>query len=386
MKPEKRKHAKLSASSCERWWNCPGSVTACAKIPNPPNKYMAEGTVAHAFAERLLKDYETQRVNLEESIGTAVMQEGFEIEVTEEMVDAVLEYADYIRGVCAQNPGAVLKLEQRVELTEIDVDMFGTADCVMVVPFKAVHIFDFKYGQGKRVSAWENKQLLYYALGVMMQEDCTEFTVHICQPRVEDGFTSFTGTSDTIHMFEEELRMKAAEALSPTAPLIPGDWCKSTFCPNRVGCPALSGLAKALVASDFADPTDIRLLSIEHIQKVLKYEDVVKDWMSKVRDHAKELMLQGENIPGYKVVASQGNARWIDEDVVLAEFGDEFGDKMYTKKLISPAQLEKLAGKKRLGQDFREDYTVRPDNGFKIVEEDAKGEPVKTIKPQEDFQ
>lgn len=384
MKHEKRKHAKLSASSCERWWNCPGSVEACKNIPNPPNAYMAEGTVAHGLAEQLLKDLDFA-YKLEEMIGTVVMQEGFEIEITEDMVDAVKEYVHYVLNVKDELSGSVLYLEQRIELTEVDTDMFGTSDCILVVPFQTIHIFDFKYGQGKRVSAWENKQLLYYALGVMMQEDCTTFTVHICQPRVEDGFTSFSGTSDDIHVFEKELRMKAAEALSPTAPRIPGEWCKNTFCPARVGCSALSGITRDLVAKDFVETTDVRLLSLDHIQKVLKYEEVIKDWMAKVRDHAKELMLQGEVIPGYKIVAAQGNAKWIDEQVIVAEFEDEFGDKLYTKKLVSPAQFEKLAGKKRLGETFREEYTVRPDNGFKIVEEESKGEPVKIKKPQEDF-
>lgn len=375
-----RAHSVLSASSCERWWNCPGSVAACKTIPNPPNKYMAEGTVAHSLAEQVLRGKVI--VNL---IGTTVMQEGFEIEITEEMVDHVLEYTSYIIKIHQEAGCPPLILEEKIELKEVHVDLWGSPDCIMVIPFDTVHVFDFKYGAGKRVSAWENKQLMYYALGVMLREDCTKFIIHICQPRVEDGFTKYEGTSDDIFEFHKELQKRAEAALKKNAPLIPGDWCKSTFCPNRVGCSALHGLTNEVIAKDFESLPVVDSMSLSMIQKVLKYEDVIKDWMSKVRDHAKELMVQGEHIPGYKVVQGLGNARWVDEEVVIAEFEDEFGDKLFQKKLISPAQLEKLAGKKRLGPDFRDEYTVRPETGYKIVEESEPGAIIKSIKPEGDF-
>jgi hypothetical protein len=378
-----RAHSILPASSCERWWNCPGSVVACKDIPNPPNKYMAEGTVAHAIAEEALKD---RYKNLDSLIGTVRIQEGFEIEVTEEMIDAVIEYKSYVLQVWNDAGRPPILLEQKIELTEVNAVLFGRPDCIIVIPFKVVHIFDFKYGQGKRVSAWQNKQLLEYALGVMLKEDCSSFVLHICQPRLEDGVTKYEGTATEIEQFHVDLKAHAEAALTPNAPLIPGDWCKESFCPYRMMCPALHNLARDLTVSDFSAPAVVNTLSIDHIIKILKYEDTVKDWMARVRDHAKELMLQGEQIPGYKVVASIGHAKWIDEEGIIAEFGDEFGDKLYEeRKVLSPSQFEKLVGKKKLGKTFRDDYTVRPQNGFKIVEENEKGEALKTIKPQEDF-
>ena len=379
---KERKHSILPASSCERWWNCPGSVAACKDIPNPPNKYTAEGTVAHAVAESALRNPEQR---LDDLIGTTRMQDGFEIEITEEMIDAVDEFAEYVLKFWAASGMPELLLETKIELKEVNAVLFGTADVIMVVPFETVHVFDFKYGQGKRVSAWKNKQLMEYVLGVMLKEDCCKFVIHICQPRVEDGFSSYEGTSDEILQFHKEMGQRAAAALASKAPLVPGDWCKQTFCPARVTCPALHKLAGELVRQDFRAVAVVDTLHIDHIIKVLKYEDTIKDWMARVRDHAKELMLQGQEIPGYKVVQSFGHAKWIDEEVVVAEFEDEFGDKLWEKKLISPSRLEKLAGKKKLGKDFRDEYTTRPEAGYKIVETDEKGEPVKTIKAQEDF-
>lgn len=379
-----RTHSILPASSCERWWNCPGSVEACKDIPNPANEYMAEGTVAHRLAEWALKDPENE---LDSYIGKIMEQDGFDIEVTEDMVDNVLEYRDYVLKVQEAEGGYPLRLEQKIELEEVNAVLFGTIDCVMVVPFKVVHVFDLKFGQGKRVSAWENKQLMEYALGVMLEEDCADFVLHVCQPRVEDGFTSYHGSAEHMKIFAQELEQRADAALKPNAPLIAGDWCKGTFCPHRVNCPALHNLAGELTARDFSAPAVTDKLSIEHIVKILKYEDTVKDWMAKVREHAKELMIKGTDIPGYKVVQSLGHAKWVDEEVIKAEFEEEFGDKLYgERKLVSPAQFEKIAGKKRLGKDFRDDYTVRPEAGFKIVETEEKGEPIKLTKAEEDFQ
>ena len=48
-------HAKLSASSSERWLNCPGSIALIDKAPPPrESKYALEGTTAHECMEKML--------------------------------------------------------------------------------------------------------------------------------------------------------------------------------------------------------------------------------------------------------------------------------------------------------------------------------------------
>lgn len=379
-------HSKLSASASERWWNCPGSVKACENIPNPPTSYAAEGTVAHGLAEQVLYG-KKKRSWLATQVGEIIEQDGFDIEVTEEMVEAVETYFDYIATVMGDiGRGAILRVEEKITLEEVHAILFGTGDCVIVEPFKCVHIIDFKYGAGKRVSAYRNKQLMQYALGVMLKEDCPDFVLHIVQPRVEDGITSYAGTVSEMEEYHADLAKHVEAALDPKAPLIPGDWCKSSFCPNRAGCKALQSLTTEIAGRDFGETPIVETLSIPQILKVLKYEDTIKDWMSKVRDHAKELLLQGLDIPGFKVVKALGNAVWIDETAVRAEFEPEFGDKLYEKKFLSPAKFEKLVGKKKLGENFRDEYTRRPDNGYKIVETEKQGETVKLTKAQEDSQ
>ena len=50
------KHAVLSASSSERWLNCPPSARLCEAYEDKCSDYAAEGTDAHALCEFRLKE------------------------------------------------------------------------------------------------------------------------------------------------------------------------------------------------------------------------------------------------------------------------------------------------------------------------------------------
>lgn len=49
------KHAVLSASSSERWLNCPPSARLCENCDDRGSDYAAEGTDAHTLCEFRLK-------------------------------------------------------------------------------------------------------------------------------------------------------------------------------------------------------------------------------------------------------------------------------------------------------------------------------------------
>ena len=52
-----RAHALLSASSAERWINCPPSVALTKDMPDDVSPFAAEGTKAHELAETCLRAY-----------------------------------------------------------------------------------------------------------------------------------------------------------------------------------------------------------------------------------------------------------------------------------------------------------------------------------------
>ena len=55
---EVTQHSALGASSCKRWWHCPGSVSLSAGLPNESSDAAREGTAAHALAEQCLTYYQ----------------------------------------------------------------------------------------------------------------------------------------------------------------------------------------------------------------------------------------------------------------------------------------------------------------------------------------
>ena len=156
-------HSPVGASSCERWWNCPGSVALIKKAPTQkPNKYAVEGTVAHEIGASWLSVPNTS-ASLP-LIGDVWHEEGFEIKVTEEMLDAVGQYVNFIQALEKQ-----WETKAQIEVrTKISDKLYGTADAVISVDFNRLIVVDFKYGAGVKVTACENKQLMYYGLGALL--------------------------------------------------------------------------------------------------------------------------------------------------------------------------------------------------------------------------
>lgn len=373
-------HSKLAASSCERWWNCPGSIKATEKHPVKTSRYMAEGTVAHGLAaDCLQKEWGYEKLASFEGIEKSADE--FVITIDEEMIDVVWEYVEVVRSHIG--PGTIMIIEKKIEIPEVHKLLFATPDCILIQPYQWVKGFDLKYGAGKKVSAYENKQLLYYVLRYFIDEDVNEIEVYIVQPRIgDDHISAYPVDAAYMKNFQKELAVKAKAALSPKAPLIAGDWCHKTFCPVFNTCPTANKKAQALVAKDFEDAPPVNSLTIKQIVKVLDHQEFIKAFITKVVDYAKELAYQGENIPGYKLVKAYGNRAWSSEDAILADFEHKHGHNMFEpKKLKSPSKMEKVIGKKAVA-----DYAFKPDKGYKLVPADAKGEPVKLTNAKDDFE
>jgi hypothetical protein len=157
-----------------------------------------------------------------------------------------------------------------------------------------------------------------------------------------------------------------------------GTWCK--FCPALSICDAKTREVFAVVPKNSDPLPEPASLTIDQIVKVLKVSEAISDWAAAVHAHAEGLAQSGVPIPGYKLVQKRGNRRWIDEIAVETAFETLYGEEIYTKKLKSPAQLEKLVGK-----DEVKEYVEIPDNGTQLVPESAKGEAI-SAKPSQVFE
>ena len=155
------KHAVLSASSSERWINCPPSARLCENYEDKGSDYAAEGTDAHTLCEFRLK--QALGISTEDPIENLSWY-------NEEMEDCAAGYAAYVaelletaKQTCSD---PVVMIEQRVDFSRWVQDGFGTADCILIAD-GTLNICDYKHGKGVEVSAEQNPQMMLYALGAL---------------------------------------------------------------------------------------------------------------------------------------------------------------------------------------------------------------------------
>lgn len=394
-----RAHAVLGASSAHRWMACPGSIRQAAGKSSPPSRYAAEGTAAHELADWSL----THRQNPWRRIGETVKVDGFDIEITEEMADAVQLYVDTIRGPNGlMGEGDSLLVEQRFRLDRLHPGMFGTNDACIISPrTRTLTVVDLKYGKGHAVEARGNPQLRYYGLGALhaMAEDSVvqaaaieHVSLVIVQPRAphRDGpvRTENLAIMDLLE-WQADLLDAARATEDVFAPLVAGEHC--TFCAAAGDCPALRDKALAAAMAEFSGaqvvvPKDPGRLAPAEIARMLDAADLVDSWIAAVRAHALHSAEAGLPIPGYKLVDKRPTRRWrgdeADTTTGLRAIGMPPSMDLYAHKLLSPAQMEKLLPPSRRKE--MEALVERVSSGRNLVRDDD-ARPGRTPSVIEDF-
>jgi hypothetical protein len=375
-------HSKLGASSCKRWWNCPGSIALIDKMPdeNRSSKYSAEGTVAHDLAEQAFKNQWSKK-QIREQAGKTVTQDGFKIKIDKEMTEHVIFYVftiwtelrmqfDSVGGV---DNSQYLSIEKKFHLKAIDERAFGTNDASIAIPYEKLTVFDLKYGKGVKVVAEDNFQMLYYALGAYLEDEFSEIELVIIQPRIgdepEDKISRWSVTPEFMDTFAKDLKAAIKRTEDPKAKTEVGDWCK--FCAATAICPSQRQMIQEVALIDF-DDLDAELpkkeeMTPQQIANVLTRASLIENWVKSVRAMAQQEAQIGVVLPEYKLVESYGNRSWIDEDKVKKAFKAK-GDKIFGEpKLKSPAQLEKVVGKGKI-----DNYVQRVYKGTILVPESDK--------------
>lgn len=402
-KVQDKDHAELGPSSWDRWSNCPGSVALCDGIPNTTSRYAAEGSVAHEVADRVLREEVASAADL---LGQTFEIEGFQIEVNEEMVEAVSTYVDYVRQL-VPNDDDILLPEQQVPIGHLtgETGATGTSDAVAIANHgRLLHVVDLKYGKGVRVNASGNGQGRMYALGTleklrMVYDEIEEVEIHIAQPRMEDGFSSEVLSLGELEEFRDQVELAAARVemqhvSSEELELIPGEkQCK--FCDAKGICPALKAeVSKELAplshctAEDFADlslPKQAASLELkpdatnDQLAQFMRAVPLIEEAIKGVRAEVERRLFDGQEIPGFYLgVGRKGNRQWVNEDAdgkpvdIEAELKKRLGSKAYEKKLIGVPAAEKLFKSKPQTWKKIKDLITQPDGKPSVCAEGDK--------------
>lgn len=373
-------HSRIGASSAKRWMACPGSVKLSEGMPNYSSPFAEEGTQAHELAERILQW---------EVFPTA--------SVDGEMLSYVELYTGYVHAL-----GGELLIEHRFHLKDIHEDLFGTSDAVVWdAESKTLHVIDLKYGAGVAVEVRDNPQLLYYAMGALLETKypARKVVMTIVQPRCPhpdgpirsweidalDLVDWSADLLDAVKRVEEaaEVFDVVQEAYSPAEwqqdYLAAGDHCR--WCPAAAVCPKLKAKAQETAKLEFRQDLSY---DAKQLAESLELADVVEGWVKSVREFAYQEANHGRMPPGYKLVEKRATRKWIDDGdaaIHLAKYGLDDLD-IWDRKMRTPAAIEKVIGKE--GKDFLETLVTKESSGTTLVHE-SDPRPAARVGAAEDF-
>jgi hypothetical protein len=369
-------HSKLSPSSASRWLACPASLEG-GPYADQTNCYAAEGTVAHALANRCW----LLGAPPEMFLGQPHSCEGHTVVINQEMVDAVKVYLCFIESLA--DGGRVLT-ETRIESGLIQ-GFGGTIDCML--PDK-MHLVDFKYGAGLPVDVrgngegtWEgvNVQMACYA--ILAREHLNkqgDVTVTVVQPRAShpDGPIRTT-TLEGDYLADLTLQLLRVADGDRANEIHAGDHCR--WCPRKVYCPELYEITLLTAKKEFAEVE----MTPETAAKFLDQSAAIKTFLDGVESWVHGRLEKGIDVPGYKLVDRYGHRRYSADEAKIVRFcrNKGFGKKqIYQTELLSPAQLEKVVGKELITS-----LVERPHLGTTVVPASDRRQAVKRLTAAEEF-
>lgn len=367
------KHSSVSPSQSERFFGCPGSVSAQAKITLvlPSNPAALEGLAIHEVASKCLKE-DLDPATL---IGTTVgvkdnYGEVHEFTVNDDFVFTIRMYRNTILNILETNglSQKALQVETKFKLPEVDKDAQGTVDCSFIAG-DTLYVFDLKSGRGIIVDPMENKQCMYYAIRPYLDAKMfiKNIVIGIIQPRAKEGdfIKMWETTPERLDEFIMELKRAIALTRVDNPDFNTGDYCG--FCTAQGNCPAMQkSLVKQVQTSipqiDRVFPV-ITDLTPDQIGHTLPALVVLKKYIETLEGYAFTLAKKGEDVPNYTLTKSRKQRRWKDEQAVVQAFEEELGEDIYAeRKLRSPAQMEKLVGKDEVA-----DFITVPEGDLKLV-------------------
>lgn len=328
-----KRHAKYGGSNAHRWLRCTVSAArAMASPPRPTSEWALEGQRAHAMLEKCLSAiaYNSMVRPYNMPQRGPISPRAADPTAPEEMFRAVTMVLEYVNGILAVFPNALVFVEQYEEFPTTLLmrgEAGGTADVFIYDEESGLAwVIDLKYGEGVRVVAPENEQLLFYATQCLWYYGFTKATLTIIQPRTPYGDpiteTQVTGL-DLIQFHARCEDAFLAAAMFPEAR--PGEWCK--WCEAELTCPEREAAALQVVHTHFATvkhvdpvllphPEDIAL---DRIGLILESAPLLRSWLKAVEDYAEIEAKNGKVIPGHKLVMAQARRKWDGDELLLAQ-------------------------------------------------------------------
>lgn len=379
-----REHALLSPSSSSRWLNCTPSARLAENKENKSSVYAEEGTLFHEICEYCLAQWNAGvwepdpfGEELPELKDDHLMHPLFK----QEMFRHARNYCDFVMnenynleksdGVCK------MLLEEKVDISEYAPECFGSVDCQLVGRDTLI-VIDLKYGEGVKVYAERNTQMMLYALGAIEGKPSIKtIRLVIAQVRLNHFDVWEISANDLLQWADKVLKPTAKKAFAGKGEQKMGDWCG--FCPVKAQCRK----QYEAVVNDFDRYEYPELLTEDEICDLIEKIDRYKGWLESVNKFVYDEALRGHKWKGYKLVAGRSSRVITDEEAIRQDLLTKkyLEDEIFNIKLKGIGDLEKLVGKKQFSALYGQYVKSKPGNP-KLVPDSAPGD---EINPLSDF-
>lgn len=364
-------HAKLAPSAAYRWLKCTAAPAFEAQFPDTSSPYAEAGTLAHEICEikarrALIKD--TPKATATRRLNKLRKDPAYDPEMdrTSDL------YADYLATVyMAHTAPPYVQIEQRLDLEAYVPEGFGRADCIMIGD-RRLTVIDYKHGKGVAVDAQDNPQMRLYALGALRRymplygDTIDTVCMVIFQPRLRAEPLIEEISKVDLLAWGESIKPIADKAYHGIGPFVPGAHCQ--FCKGKAVCRARAGASTALeefadmAAAQKADGKDaFTPLSPAEIGGLLERGKHLVAWYHDLEEYAQKRLLDGQEVPGWKMVEGRSVRQWSDQDKALEAIQAAGWDAamLYERRAKTLAEIEKLMGKKEFSA-VAAPYVIKP--------------------------
>lgn len=362
-------HAKFSPSQMERYVQCHGSWAEFMDREERVSTPAAErGIKLHAYVVRAYKD------------PTKVM----EIRDKEDR-EAVLECLDYLAGVEANLTRMHgTEFERRVSCKKWGMpDLWGTADVVLTDPKnREVHVIDWKFGRTP-VSVVRNVQGMCYLLGAAAEYDYDNFFFHVGQP-MHNYFKAYEVKRKELLDYGEDVLKGTIVGCLADRPKYSPSTKACQYCVARLDCGARTALSIEVAKKVFEVKRAMPRAKMEDVVGLLDDAEILIQHVKYITEWAEGAMLNGEEVPGYKLIHGKRstNRSYTDKELVIDYLLDRGADpeKIFKTTLRTPTQIEKEFKEWELKRDKTyQDFIAPGKRPPKIAREDDPAPPYNRI-------
>jgi hypothetical protein len=340
---------KLTASSAYRFTSCPGSVklsdnTPAGLIYRPAAEAARIGTIIHDMGEETLKAIHAGKKP--PTIAQLCKKHGVTDPVVKEKAkNAVKGYASWFKKELKQHKNPRVLLEKKFRLTRGNYEYVFKADCMVVSKDRLV-IADLKTGNFDYSSSAYQQVLFSAALYLESTKKSYSLVKGvIIQPNFFVESERVVEIDISIINNQGAAYFDSLEQQLTTEEINPGPHC--TFCNALLTCPYMQNMTGIVTA--LAMHGEPEAVNLDTLQEIYLNKDNIEKFLKSVEGLLTEKMTkEGEILDKVMLKTTYGRRRWNDPKEVEQRLS-YLKEKIYEpKKLKSPAQVEKIAGKKNI--------------------------------------